>query len=98
MEGRAASDRVDFKAKPLVRSQRWVLALINSRYECIYLNQYFVSGEHNWTINGAGLEFNHLFGYGVLDAGDMVDMARDWSSVPDRFHCTGGSQSGNLYA
>jgi proprotein convertase subtilisin/kexin type 2 len=35
---------------------------------------YDSKGEHNWTINGAGLEFNHLFGYGVLDAGDMVDL------------------------
>ena len=42
-------------------------------------------------INGAGLEFNHLFGYGVLDAGDMVDLAQNWVTVPDRFHCTAGS-------
>jgi proprotein convertase subtilisin/kexin type 2 len=52
---------------------------------------YDPNGEHNWTINGAGLEFNHLFGYGVLDAGDMVDLSTHWKSVPDRFHCTAGS-------
>lgn len=52
------------------------------------------SGKHNWTINGAGLEFNHLFGYGVLDAGDMVDLALHWSTVPDRYHCTGGTVKG----
>lgn len=45
------------------------------------------TGHHNWTINGAGLEFNHLFGYGVLDAGDMVDLARQWKAAPDRWHC-----------
>ena len=50
--------------------------------------------QHNWTINGAGLEFNHLFGYGVLDAGDMVELARDWKTVPDRFHCTAGTVKG----
>lgn len=47
--------------------------------------------KHNWTINGAGLEFNHLFGYGVLDAGDMVALAQKWQVVPDRYHCTAGS-------
>jgi proprotein convertase subtilisin/kexin type 2 len=51
-------------------------------------------GEHNWTINGAGLEFNHLFGYGVLDAGDIVDMARNWKTVPSRYHCAAGTISG----
>nr|CAG4643076.1 EOG090X02T5 [Ilyocryptus agilis] len=43
-----------------------------------------------WTMNGVGLEFNHLFGFGVLDAGSMVAMARSWRSVPARFHCQGG--------
>lgn len=38
-----------------------------------------------------GLEFNHLFGYGVLDAGGMVKMAKDWKTVPERFHCVAGS-------
>ena len=44
-----------------------------------------------WTMNGVGLEFNHLFGFGVLDAGSMVSMAKAWRSVPARFHCQGGS-------
>lgn len=55
---------------------------------------YDPKGEHNWTINGAGIEFNHLFGYGVLDAGDMVDLAQDWKTVPDRYHCTAGTIRG----
>lgn len=54
---------------------------------------YDPKGEHNWTINGAGLEFNHLFGYGVLDAGDMVDLARGWKTVPNRYHCSAGTIS-----
>lgn len=45
----------------------------------------------NWNMNGVGLEFNHLFGYGVLDAGAMVALARIWKSVPPRFHCEAGS-------
>ncbi|XP_069787895.1 neuroendocrine convertase 2 isoform X3 [Narcine bancroftii] len=46
---------------------------------------------HKWRRNGVGLEFNHLFGYGVLNAGAMVKMAKDWKTVPERFHCIGGS-------
>ncbi|KAG0702998.1 Neuroendocrine convertase 2 [Chionoecetes opilio] len=33
----------------------------------------------SWHMNGVGLEFNHLFGFGVLDAGAMVALAKDWS-------------------
>ncbi len=25
-----------------------------------------------WQMNGVGLEYNHLFGYGVLDAADVA--------------------------
>uniref|UniRef100_A0A5K3G098 Pentatricopeptide repeat-containing protein n=1 Tax=Mesocestoides corti TaxID=53468 RepID=A0A5K3G098_MESCO len=45
---------------------------------------------HNSTIDGAGLEFNHLFRCGVLDAGDMVRIAKLWKTVPERFHCIAG--------
>ncbi|PAA90343.1 hypothetical protein BOX15_Mlig001076g2 [Macrostomum lignano] len=51
---------------------------------------YDPNGKHDWTVNSAGLEFNHLFGYGVLDAGDIVKTARDWKTVPERFHCIAG--------
>lgn len=44
-----------------------------------------------WTMNGVGLEFNHLFGFGVLDAGSMVTLSKTWRSVPARFHCQGGA-------
>jgi proprotein convertase subtilisin/kexin type 2 len=57
-----------------------------------------------WQMNGVGLEFNHLFGYGVLDATEMVLLSRVWKSSPPRFHCDAGSMlepkeipsSGNL--
>lgn len=42
-------------------------------------------------MNGVGLEFNHLFGFGVLDAGAMVALAGQWKSVPARYHCEAGS-------
>ncbi|ESP02909.1 hypothetical protein LOTGIDRAFT_212426 [Lottia gigantea] len=46
---------------------------------------------HKWKLNGARLEFNHLFGYGVLDAAAMVDLASTWKGLPERFHCTAGT-------
>ncbi|KAL1512584.1 hypothetical protein ABEB36_002153 [Hypothenemus hampei] len=47
-------------------------------------------GRFHWTMNGVGLEFNHLFGFGVLDAGAMVALAKQWQTVPPRYHCEGG--------
>ncbi|XP_031619450.1 neuroendocrine convertase 2 [Contarinia nasturtii] len=44
----------------------------------------------HWTMNGVGLEFNHLFGFGVLDAGSMVTLAKQWRTVPPRYHCEAG--------
>ncbi|XP_308012.6 neuroendocrine convertase 2 [Anopheles gambiae] len=59
----------------------------------------------HWTMNGVGLEFNHLFGFGVLDAGAMVALAKKWRTVPPRYHCEAGAitqmhripSSGSLY-
>lgn len=48
-------------------------------------------GRFHWTMNGVGLEFNHLFGFGVLDAGAMVALAKKWKTVPPRYHCEAGS-------
>ena len=48
-------------------------------------------GRFRWTMNGVGLEFNHLFGFGVLDAGAMVALSKEWKTVPARYHCDGGS-------
>ncbi|KAG8036772.1 hypothetical protein G9C98_004094 [Cotesia typhae] len=53
-------------------------------------------GRFHWTMNGVGLEFNHLFGYGVLDAGAMVALAKKWQTVPPRYHCQAGSVLTNL--
>jgi len=46
---------------------------------------------HEWQMNGVGLEYNHLFGYGVMDAAEMVMLARVWKTSPARYHCEAGS-------
>ena len=53
-------------------------------------------GRFHWTMNGVGLEFNHLFGFGVLDAGAMVALAKQWKTVPARYHCEAGSTDGTI--
>ena len=50
-------------------------------------------GRFYWNMNRVGLEFNHLFGFGVLDAGAMVALAKQWKSVPARYHCEAGSDN-----
>lgn len=44
-----------------------------------------------WQMNGVGLEYNHLFGFGVLDAAEMVLLAMVWKTAPPRFHCEAGT-------
>lgn len=52
---------------------------------------YDAKNRFHWTMNGVGLEFNHLFGFGVLDAGGMVTLSKQWRTVPPRYHCEAGS-------
>jgi len=36
----------------------------------------------DWKTNGVGRNASHSFGYGLLDANAMVDVAKDWVTVP----------------
>jgi len=47
-----------------------------------------------WKMNGAGFLFNHLFGYGVMDAGSLVDAALSWKPLPERKSCEAGELVG----
>ncbi|KAK4300779.1 hypothetical protein Pmani_027042 [Petrolisthes manimaculis] len=40
-----------------------------------------------WHVNGVGLQYSYYFGFGSLDGGRMVDLARTWRSVPPAFRC-----------
>uniref|UniRef100_A0AAY4CG23 Uncharacterized protein n=1 Tax=Denticeps clupeoides TaxID=299321 RepID=A0AAY4CG23_9TELE len=35
----------------------------------------------DWKTNGVGRRVSHSYGYGLLDAGAMVAMAQNWTSV-----------------
>lgn len=47
-----------------------------------------------WKMNDAGFLFNHLFGYGVMDAGSLVEESMKWKGVPERKECVAGEMNG----
>ena len=44
-----------------------------------------------WKTNGAGLEFNHKYGFGVVDAGHAVDLATNWETLDPEVNLTSGT-------
>ena len=42
----------------------------------------------DWSINSVGLEFSHSYGFGLMDAGAMVRLAKNWEPVPIQHICT----------
>ena len=36
----------------------------------------------DWRQNSLGRDYSHRYGYGLIDAGSLVEMAKDWRSVP----------------
>ncbi|XP_017958686.1 furin-like protease 1 isoform X5 [Drosophila navojoa] len=43
--------------------------------------------DSSWSINGVGRRVSHSFGYGLMDASDMVRVARTWKTVPEQHRC-----------
>ncbi|TNN12242.1 Furin-like protease 1 isoform 2 [Schistosoma japonicum] len=41
----------------------------------------------DWHVNGVGRRVSHAFGYGLMDAAAMVDLALNWTSVPPQRVC-----------
>ena len=35
----------------------------------------------DWKVNGVGRWYSHSFGYGIMDAGRMVELAKNWKNV-----------------
>lgn len=44
--------------------------------------------EVGWAVNGAGRKFSHKFGYGLMDAAAMVDVALNWPGVSAQKECS----------
>ncbi|KAH8284035.1 hypothetical protein KR054_007933 [Drosophila jambulina] len=41
----------------------------------------------SWSRNGVGRRVSHSFGYGLMDAYEMVRVARSWKTVPEQQRC-----------
>ncbi|VDP38546.1 unnamed protein product [Heligmosomoides polygyrus] len=41
----------------------------------------------DWVTNGVGRNVSHSFGYGLMDAGTMVQLARNWTTAPEQHKC-----------
>ena len=55
----------------------------------------FVSFKDVWRTNGAGLRYNHQFGFGIADAEAMVTRAKHWVNVPPQYEETVEPQDTN---
>ncbi|XP_034484342.1 furin-like protease 1 isoform X1 [Drosophila innubila] len=43
--------------------------------------------DSTWSRNGVGRRVSHSFGYGLMDAAEMVQVARNWKAVPEQQRC-----------
>ncbi|KAK3869503.1 hypothetical protein Pcinc_025199 [Petrolisthes cinctipes] len=59
---------------------------------------------NDWQVNGAGHQVSHWFGFGLMDAYGMVELSRNWTSVPSQHSCeitalpTNASESSQSFA
>ncbi|XP_066492524.1 proprotein convertase subtilisin/kexin type 4-like [Tiliqua scincoides] len=42
----------------------------------------------DWSMNGVGRKVSHHYGYGLLDAGDLVDLAKKWATTRPQRKCS----------
>ncbi|XP_053158611.1 proprotein convertase subtilisin/kexin type 4 isoform X6 [Hemicordylus capensis] len=42
----------------------------------------------DWVTNGVGRRVSHYYGYGLLDAGDLVDLAKKWATAQTQRMCS----------
>jgi len=43
---------------------------------------------NDWAVNALGRNYSHSFGYGIMDAGCMVKLAKNWKTVPEQRKCS----------
>ena len=47
--------------------------------------------DSGWNTNGAGHEFNHKYGFGVIDAGHAVSLAQNWTNLGPEVNISSGT-------
>lgn len=53
--------------------------------------------DDGWKTNGAGLHYNHKFGFGRLVASNIVEMAKTWKNVGVQRECVAFSDKNKRY-
>ena len=53
------------------------------------------ASDGGWFTNGAGHDFNHQYGHGVIDAGAATDLAAVWANVQPEVNYTSGTLTVN---
>ena len=52
--------------------------------------------EDGWAVNGIGRKFSHKFGYGLMDAAAMVDLALAWPQISPQRECLSPMMKPNM--
>ena len=50
-----------------------------------------------WAKNEAGLAVSKFYGFGLMDAGEMVHLAKQWNTVPEQRTCEVSGTDTNRY-
>lgn len=50
----------------------------------------------DWLVNGAGYKVSHHFGFGLMNAEKMVDLAANWTTLPEQRVCEVVSMKRNM--
>ena len=50
-----------------------------------------------WVKNKAGLAVSKFYGFGLMDAGNMVQLAKRWNTVPEQQTCEVSGTDTNRY-
>ena len=54
------------------------------------------ANDSSWSLNGAGHDVSHKFGFGAVDAGAAVSLAQNWSSSGEESNATFGPYTPNI--
>ncbi|GIY36522.1 furin-like protease 2, partial [Caerostris extrusa] len=78
----AAICALALEANPLLtwRDMQYLIVL-TSRYKPLERNS-------GWITNGLGRQVSTTFGYGLMDAAAMVNLAKEWKTLPKQHICT----------
>ena len=50
----------------------------------------------DWVTNGIGKSVSHHFGFGMMDAQKMVELASNWTNIPEQHVCEVISSDRNM--